>query len=99
MVRYVHLVIEDRAASKIAAAGSLLIETHITGDIGHIESIVVAKDGQGAGWGSKIMRALNKLAMNHFNCTECSLYCKQQNAGFYEKMGYVLQADECFLRK
>jgi len=74
----------------------LIVEKNIVGNIGHIEGIVVAKEHEGHGLGSKIMKALNRIGMETQQCLKCSLYCKKSNVGFYEKLGYVEEGDECF---
>lgn len=45
------------------------------------------------------MKALNKLGLEHLGCIKLALYCKASNTVFYEKLGYVVEGDECMMRK
>ncbi|KAL4466533.1 hypothetical protein ABPG72_000740 [Tetrahymena utriculariae] len=99
IINSVHIVIEEVEKKKIVAAGSVIIERNIVGNIGHIEGIVAAKGEQGKGWGSKIMQALNKIGLENLGCIKLALYCKPSNTAFYEKLGYVAEGDECMMRK
>ncbi|KAJ1822871.1 Glucosamine-phosphate N-acetyltransferase-like protein [Coemansia sp. RSA 2599] len=86
---YLIVVIEDLAAQKIVASGSLIIEQKFLrgcGRVGHIEDIVVAKGQQGKRFGFTIIKQLLELA-DATGCYKSILDCSAENVGFYEKCG------------
>ncbi len=71
----------------------------MTGNLGHIEDIVVAEELRGTGFGKKIMIALNRIGLEAEGCRRVGLFCKDHNIKFYEGLGYKTEGIEMFHRK
>jgi len=80
------VVIEHQ--NKIIASGNIFIEQRFGDCIGHIECVVVDKEHRNKRYGAQIVQELIKEAKNA-KCYRISLYCKEENVGFYEKQGLV----------
>jgi len=75
---------------KIVGYGSIVYETKIRGGkVGHIEDIVVKREHRGKNIGKKIIDSLIQNSRKK-KCYKVSLVCKENNIGFYEKCGLVL---------
>lgn len=80
---------------KIVGATTLFIETkfiHNGGKVGHIEDVVVDKNHQGRGIGEKIIRYLLNEAQKR-GCYKTILDCKDEVKPFYEKIGFIQNAN------
>ncbi|KAJ1912003.1 Glucosamine-phosphate N-acetyltransferase-like protein [Mycoemilia scoparia] len=88
---YYITVIEDTAAERVVASGSLICELkfiHSCGKVGHVEDVVVAKDQQGKKLGATIIKQLMVLSQN-LECYKTILDCSEANAPFYKKCGMI----------
>lgn len=96
---YFTIVIEDVAAGRIAAAGSIVIEKkflHENASAGHIEDIVVHKEYRGKNFGKWIIECL-KLLGDRVGVYKIILDCSEANVPFYEKCGFKLKEVEMVL--
>jgi len=83
----IHVAVDD---NKIVGSTTLLIEQkfiHNGGLVGHIEDVVVRKDYEGKGVGTKLIRSLIACAKEK-NCYKTILDCKDDVKAFYEKIGF-----------
>ncbi|MFL5328019.1 MAG: GNAT family N-acetyltransferase [Gemmataceae bacterium] len=75
---------------RVIATTSLLVEQkfiHSGGRVGHIEDVAVAKDVQGRGVGSDLVRfALDQA--RKMNCYKVILHCKPELRAFYGALGF-----------
>ena len=87
---YFPIVFVNTCTDQIVACGTLFVEYKFlrgAGLCGHIEDIVVHKDGQGKGLGKRIIDVLTEVAKKR-GCYKVILDCSQNNVPFYEKCGY-----------
>lgn len=87
---YYPIVFIHAPTDQIVACGTLFVEFKFlrnAGLVGHIEDIVVHKDGQGKGLGKRIIEILTDVAKQR-GCYKVILDCSAKNVPFYEKCGY-----------
>ncbi|EPQ30520.1 uncharacterized protein PFL1_02046 [Pseudozyma flocculosa PF-1] len=87
---YYPIAFIDKATDRIVALGTVFVELKFlrdNGRVGHIEDIVVHKDGQGKGLGKRIIHVLTAIA-EQAGCYKVILDCSPDNEAFYEKCGY-----------
>ncbi|PWY99409.1 acyl-CoA N-acyltransferase [Testicularia cyperi] len=87
---YYPIVFLDKHTDQIVACGTVFVELKFlrnNGIVGHIEDIVVHKDGQGKGLGKRIIEVLTAVAKAR-GCYKVILDCSPHNVAFYEKCGY-----------
>lgn len=87
---YYPIVFLNRDTDQIIACGTVFLELKFlrgNGICGHIEDIVVHKDGQGKGLGKKIIQLLTAIGES-VGCYKIILDCSPHNEAFYEKCGY-----------
>lgn len=87
---YYPIVFIHTPTDQIVACGTLFVEFKFlrnAGLCGHIEDIVVHKDGQGKGLGKRIIEVLTEVAKRR-GCYKVILDCSEKNVPFYEKCGY-----------
>lgn len=75
----------------IVGTVTVLIEPKIIHDlsrVAHIEDVVVNSSHRSLGLGRILMEEAIKLS-KEFNCYKIILDCSHDNAGFYEKFGFV----------
>ncbi|SJX63113.1 related to glucosamine 6-phosphate n-acetyltransferase [Sporisorium reilianum f. sp. reilianum] len=87
---YYPIVFVSTATDQIVACGTLFVEYKFLragGLCGHIEDIVVHKDGQGKGLGKRIIEVLTHVGRER-GCYKVILDCSEKNVPFYEKCGY-----------
>jgi glucosamine-phosphate N-acetyltransferase len=80
---YFIVVFVDTATDDIVAVGSLIIERKFMrglGVVGHIEDIVVGKEGQGHGLGKKLIETLTHIAFEK-GAYKVILDCDPKNVG------------------
>ncbi|PVV05299.1 hypothetical protein BB560_000184 [Smittium megazygosporum] len=93
------LVIQDSAANKLIATGSLLTEYKFArncGILGHIEDVAVLPEYQGKKLGFLIIDALKSLAST-LNCYKLSLNCTDHNISFYQKCSFEKKENQMVL--
>ncbi|KAJ2800351.1 Glucosamine-phosphate N-acetyltransferase-like protein [Coemansia helicoidea] len=91
---YYVVVIEDLAAQRIAASGTLLVERkmlHGCGTVGHIEDIVVASGQERKRFGQTIVTRLLAISAA-VGCYKTILDCDDSNVAFYKKCGMTRRA-------
>ena len=84
-------VVHDTEDDLVVASATLLVEQkliHSCACVGHIEDVVVGAQCRGKGLGQKLINHLVEAASEH-NCYKVILDCSADNAGFYEKCGFV----------
>jgi N-acetylglutamate synthase-like GNAT family acetyltransferase len=82
---------------RAAVCSTLTVEPkfiHQAGLCGHLEDIVVHGGLRGKGLGATLVRALTKIAEEQ-GCYKCILDCKEDNVGFYEKLGFRRKEAQC----
>ncbi|EST05177.1 GNAT domain protein [Kalmanozyma brasiliensis GHG001] len=87
---YYPIVFIHTATDQIVACGTLFVEFKFLrggGLCGHIEDIVVHRDGQGKGLGKRIIEILTDVGKQR-GCYKVILDCSEKNVAFYEKCGY-----------
>lgn len=87
---YFPIVFVDVHTDQIVACGTLFVELKFLragGAVGHIEDIVVHKDGQGKGLGKRVIEVLTEVGRRR-GCYKVILDCSEKNVPFYEKCGY-----------
>ncbi|CDU26403.1 related to glucosamine 6-phosphate n-acetyltransferase [Sporisorium scitamineum] len=87
---YYPIVFINTSTDQIVACGTLFVEFKFLrggGLCGHIEDIVVHKDGQGKGLGKRIIEVLTEVGKQR-GCYKVILDCSEKNVPFYEKCGY-----------
>lgn len=87
---YYIVVVEDLDLGKIVATGTLFVEYKFLrgcGKVGHVEDVVVDSSRRGANLGKRIVTALLTKAKDA-KCYKVTLYCKNSNLAFYEKLGF-----------
>jgi glucosamine-phosphate N-acetyltransferase len=80
---YFLVVFVDTATDQIVAAGSLIVERKFLrglGVVGHIEDIVVGKQGQGHGLGKKLIEVLTHVGFA-IGVYKVILDCDPKNVG------------------
>lgn len=78
------------AEGDVVGAATLLVEqklTHGGGKVGHIEDVAVREGFEGRGVGSALVNAAVALAEKR-GCYKVILDCKEDVAGFYERLGF-----------
>ncbi|KAI8803471.1 acyl-CoA N-acyltransferase [Cladochytrium replicatum] len=96
---YFIIVIEDTKKSKIAGAGTILVErkfVHNNGLVGHIEDIVTHKDYRGLNLGKLVIETLKYIG-KMTGCYKIILDCSDKNIPFYEKCGFKQKEYEMVL--
>ncbi|KAJ9479353.1 Glucosamine 6-phosphate N-acetyltransferase [Pseudozyma hubeiensis] len=87
---YYPIVFIHTPTDQIVACGTMFVEFKFlrgAGLCGHIEDIVVHKDGQGKGLGKRIIEILTEIGKQR-GCYKVILDCSEKNVAFYEKCGY-----------
>ncbi|KAN0064884.1 Glucosamine-phosphate N-acetyltransferase-like protein [Thecaphora frezii] len=87
---YFPIAFLDKSTDRIVALGTIFIELKFlrnNGIVGHIEDIVVHKDGQGKGLGKRVIEILTAIGEKK-GCYKVILDCSPENQAFYEKCGY-----------
>jgi glucosamine-phosphate N-acetyltransferase len=85
-----HIYVIEDSCDNIVGTCTLLVEPkflHNTGNVGHIEDVVIDKDHRAYGLGSELLKHMISLAKS-YNCYKVILDCKPENTGFYEKNGF-----------
>ncbi|KXS17100.1 acyl-CoA N-acyltransferase [Gonapodya prolifera JEL478] len=97
---YFTIVIENVQTSRIAAAGTVMVERkfiHQNGLVGHIEDIVSHPDARGKNLGKAIIDALKHIGAS-VGCYKIILDCSEKNIPFYVKCGFSKQEYEMVRR-
>ncbi|KAK4531611.1 hypothetical protein CCYA_CCYA08G2468 [Cyanidiococcus yangmingshanensis] len=87
---YLTLVAVDSTTNRVVGTATLLIEHKFTrgcGQAGHIEDVVVDAAHRQQHLGSRLVRALLDRAQSRYGCYKVTLYCTEENAPFYAKLG------------
>ena len=90
-----HIVAVAIIEGKIVGSTTLLIETkfiHNGGKVGHIEDVVVDKEYQREGIGTKIVMYILRYAKDQ-GCYKTILDCADEVKPFYEKLGFKHNAN------
>ncbi|KAK3814623.1 MAG: acyl-CoA N-acyltransferase [Linnemannia gamsii] len=85
------VVIEDLAASRIVATGTLIVEQKFLrgcAKAGHIEDIVVHDSQRGKKFGIRLIDQLKHIG-TMVGCYKLLLTCSEGNEAFYGKSGFV----------
>ncbi|KAG0277477.1 Glucosamine-phosphate N-acetyltransferase-like protein [Linnemannia exigua] len=85
------VVIEDLAASRIVATGTLIVEQKFLrgcAKAGHIEDIVVHDSQRGKKFGIRLIDQLKHIG-TMVGCYKLLLTCSESNEAFYGKSGFV----------
>jgi glucosamine-phosphate N-acetyltransferase len=80
----------------VVGATTLLVEPKFIfsgARFGHVEDVVVRKEYQGRGIGSKLVRHATEVAAK-MGCMKTVLYCSDERMSFYERLGYSYR-DNC----
>jgi glucosamine-phosphate N-acetyltransferase len=94
-----HIIKVIKCENNIIATITILKETKILHNfkkVGHIEDVVVDEYFRGYGLGKKLI----EIAKNEcVDCYKITLYCKDHNVSFYEKLGFVKNTNQMTLNK
>jgi glucosamine-phosphate N-acetyltransferase len=85
-----HILVAVRDDGQVVGATTLLVEQkfiHGGGRVGHIEDVAVRRGYEGMGVGGSLVNAALEVA-ERMACYKCILDCKEELAGFYEKLGF-----------
>jgi glucosamine-phosphate N-acetyltransferase len=66
--------------------------------IGYIEDVVVSKDYEGSGIGSKLVVYATNHAISVEGCKKVLLYCSKRTQPFYERLDYRPLEDTIVMR-
>lgn len=80
---YFPIVFVDAEKDQIIACGTIFVELKFLRDngiVGHIEDIVVHKDGQGKGLGKRVIEVLTAIGRAR-GCYKIILDCSEHNTG------------------
>jgi glucosamine-phosphate N-acetyltransferase len=86
---YFVYVIEDEQEHNLIGSGTLVIEHKLirgSGDVGHIEDVVVNDRFRGLRYGVSLITTLTGVA-EKLGCYKVILDCETSNVPFYEKCG------------
>lgn len=90
-----YVCVAHNQPGEIVGYGSILFEYKPTRDIlrpvGHIEDITVREDWQRRGVGTAIMQHLIAVSKEH-KCRKLILSCSLDKKGFYEQLGFSINA-------
>jgi glucosamine-phosphate N-acetyltransferase len=95
------VIAEDNANGKIAGATTLLIEPKFINKgmkVGYIEDVVVSREYEGLGIGSKLVTHATDHANLIEGCKKILLYCSKRIQPFYEKLGYRAAEDTIVMK-
>lgn len=82
-------VYESGSRSEIVGFGSLCMVRRMRGGrVGYIEDVIVSKKYRGMTVGAHMVLSLINLA-NSEGCFKITLECRENNVGFYNKIGFV----------
>lgn len=90
-----HIIIVAEKGGKIVGSTTLLIEKkfiHKGGLVGHIEDVSVSQTHQGQGIGKNLVLYLLEYAKKR-GCYKTILDCSNEVKPFYEKMGFIHNAN------
>lgn len=85
-----HLFVACTDEGRVVGATTLVVERkliHRGGKVGHVEDVAVRAGFEGSGVGSSLVRAALAEARSQ-GCYKCILDCKEELAGFYERLGF-----------
>jgi glucosamine-phosphate N-acetyltransferase len=94
----VFVAVQDEADNQglVVGATTLLVEPKFIfsgARFGHVEDVVVRKEYEGTGIGSKLVRHATEVAAK-MGCMKTVLYCSDERMSFYERLGYSYR-DNC----
>lgn len=92
---YFPIVFVDKRSDQIVACGTIIVELKFlrgNGIVGHIEDIVVHKDGQGKGLGKRIIEVLTAIGTAR-GCYKVILDCSPHNVGAFVLAPLTLRHD------
>ena len=85
-----HILVAVGADGQVVGATTLLVEQkfiHGGGRVGHIEDVAVRRGYEGMGVGGSLVKSALEMAEG-MTCYKCILDCKEELAGFYQKLGF-----------